>query len=364
MHNKGLVRFLRCQIHQMRSSARPIGRASVASLSVGAAVLLAGGVCAPAYAADFYAGRTITVVVGYTAGGGYDVYARLLAKHMGRHIPGSPGFVVQNMPGAGSLKSANYLYGVAPKDGTSIGTFGRGTAMEPLLGNAAATFDAAKFTWLGSITNESSVCAAWHTSPVKSWDDMVKKGFTAAGEGAGSDPDIFAAVLKNVLGAKIKVITGYPGGAEMALAIERGEVDGRCGWSWTSIKSTKPTWIPEKKLNVLVQLALDRNPEIPDAPLVTELAKTEQQQQIMKLIFSRQAMGRPYAAPPGLPADRKVALRTAFDATMKDPAFVAEAKKQILEVSPVNGDALDTMIGDIYGSPKEVIQAARAGVGR
>jgi tripartite-type tricarboxylate transporter receptor subunit TctC len=268
------------------------------------------------------------------------------------------------MPGAGSLKSANYLYGVAPKDGSAIGTFGRGIAMEPLLGNDAAQFDAAKFTWLGSVTNESSVCAAWHTSSVKSWDDMMNKGFTAAGEGAGSDPDIFAAVIKNVLGAKIKVVTGYPGGAEMALAIERGEVDGRCGWSWTSIKSTKPTWIPEKKLNILVQLSLDRNPEIPDAPLVTDLAKTEEQHQIMKLIFSRQAMGRPYAAPPGLPADRKVALRKAFDDTMKDQAFVDEAKKQILEVSPVDGDALDKMILDIYSSPKAVIQAARAGVGR
>jgi tripartite-type tricarboxylate transporter receptor subunit TctC len=346
----------------------PIARPHVTTLSLGltaALFTLVQGAPARADAvSDFYAGRTVNIVVGYTSGGGYDVYARLLAKHMGKHLPGNPSFIVQNMPGAGSLKAANYLYAVAPKDGSTIGTIGRGIPMEPLLGNEAAQFDASKFTWLGSITNESSVCAAWHTSSTKSWNDMLNREFTAAGEGSGSDPDIFAAVLKNVLGAKIKVVTGYPGGAEMALAIERGEVDGRCGWSWTSIKSTKPTWISEKKLNILVQLSLERNPEIPDAPLVTDLAKNDEQIQVMKLIFSRQEMGRPYMAPPGISQERKLALRKAFDEATRDVDFVDEAKKQTLEVSPVNGDVIDALLRDIYNSPKQVVEAARAAIAK
>ncbi len=183
---------------------------------------------APAAAqADYYKGKTITITVGYTSGGGYDVIARILSRYMGNQISGNPSMVVQNMPGAGSLKSANYIYSVAPKDGTQIGTFGRGIPMEPLLGNDEAKFDATKFTWVGSTSAETSVCAAWHTSKVKTWDDMLKHDFTAAGEGSGSDPDIFAAIVKNVFGAKLKLVTVYPGDAEMAVAVGRGEVDVR-----------------------------------------------------------------------------------------------------------------------------------------
>ena len=194
--------------------------------------------------ADFYKGKTITVIVGYTAGGGYDLYARALSRHMGRHLPGNSNFIVQNITGAGSLNAANNLYNVAAKDGTAFGTFGRGLAMEPLIGTARVQFDATKFTWLGSGTNEISLCATWHTSPIKTWQDALKEQFTVGGEGAGSDPDTYAAFVRNVFGVKLRLVTGYHGTSDIILAIERGEVDGRCGWSWSSVKSTRPSWKP------------------------------------------------------------------------------------------------------------------------
>lgn len=323
------------------------------------AVLCVSSHSVPARAqADFYKDKTITVVVGYTAGGGYDVMTRILVKYMGSYIPGKPTMVVQNMPGAGSLKAVNFLYAAAPKDGTTFGTFGRGIPMEPLLGNKAAQFEATKFTWLGSVSSETSVCAAWHTSKIKTWDDMLKMEFTAAGEGSGSDPDIFAAIVKNVFGAKLRLVTGYPGGAEMALAVERGEVDGRCGWSWSSIKSTRPTWVPEKKLIPLIVLSLHKNPELPAVPVITEFANP-QQMQILKLFFARQEMGRPFAAPPNIPNERAAALRDAFDSTMKDKAFVAEIERNKLDVLPVSGAEIERLLTDVYSSPPEIAAAAR-----
>jgi len=186
--------------------------------------------------ADFYRGRSVTLFIGYSAGGGYDAYGRVLARHLGKHIPGGPSVVVQNMPGAGSLRCANFLYNLAPRDGTAIGHFSRGLAMEPLIGTSPTQFDARRFGWLGSGTDEVSIFVTWHSSAVKSWDDALIKPFTVAGEGSGSDPDVFSAVLKNAFGARLKLVSGYPGSAEVALAIERGEVDGRVGWSWSSLK--------------------------------------------------------------------------------------------------------------------------------
>jgi tripartite-type tricarboxylate transporter receptor subunit TctC len=311
--------------------------------------------------ADFYRGRSISILVGYSAGGGYDMYARTLARHMGRHIPGNPTFIPQNMTGAGSLNAANYIYNVAPKDGTAFGTFARGLAMEPLIGTAKVQFDATRFTWLGSGTNEMSVCATWHTSPIKTWNDALKTQFAVGGEGAGSDPDTFAALVKNVFGAKVKLITGYHGTSDIVLAIERGEVDGRCGWSWSSIKSTKPSWVAEKKLNILVQLAMQKSPELAGVPLITDFAN-DRQKQVLKLVLSRQVMGRPFAAPPGLPEDRKQALRKAFDETMKDPAFLEEAKKMKLDVNPVSGADIDKLVAELYRSPKDVVDEARIAI--
>src|SRR5262249_10557285 len=265
--------------------------------------------------ADFYRGKTITLLIGYTSGGGYDLYARVLARHMGRHILGNPTIVPQNMPGAGSLRVAGFLYSAAPKDGTTFGMFGRGIAIEPLIGASGAQFDARRFTWLGSGSDQVSLCASWHMSQVKTWDDMLKTPFTVGGEGPGSDPDVFAIMLKNLLGVKLKLVSGYPGGPEINLAVERGELDARCGWAWSSIKITKPDWLAEKKINLLVQMALKKSADLPDVPLVMDQARSERERLILRLMLSRQAMGWPFIAPPDLPAERATALRQAFDDT-------------------------------------------------
>ncbi|HTP83023.1 MAG TPA: tripartite tricarboxylate transporter substrate-binding protein [Alphaproteobacteria bacterium] len=335
------------------------GRAGWILLSV---AVLAAAAARAATVEEFYRGRTVSVVIGYSVAGGYDRYGRVLSRHMGAHIPGNPTVVPQNMPGAGSLRAANYLYNAAPKDGSTFGIFTRGMAMEPLLGNAAAQFDARKFTWIGSIANEVSVCTSWHTSKVKTWADAMTTPFTVGGEGSGSDPDIFAIVLRNVFGARIRLVSGYPGTNEMALAMQRGEIDGRCGWSLTSIKAQQPQWIPEKKLNLLVQLGLTRSPELPDVPFILDEAPGERQRQVLRLIFSRQVMGRPFAAPPDIPPERAAALRRAFDDTMKDPAFLDEAARTGLEVNPETGTTLAALVDDLYRSPPDVVAGARAAI--
>ena len=326
------------------------------SASIAVALTLA----APARAQsveDFYRGRSITVLVGFTAGGGYDLYARLLGRHMGRHVPGNPTMVVQNMPGAGSMKATQYVYGVAPKDGLTLATVSRGMVTEPLLN--AANFDATKLTWLGTITSETSVCATWKTSPVKTWDDMFKREFSLGGSAVGADPDTFALIMRNVFGAKVKLVTGYPGGNDINLAMERSEVDGRCGWSWTSLKSQKQ-WLPN--INVLVQFNLEKNADLPDVPVALERATSDEQRQVLRLLIAGQYVGRPFFTSPDIPADRKAALRSAFDATMKDPQFLAEATKTDMEISPVSGATLDTFVADIYKTPKDVVAKAAAAV--
>jgi len=306
---------------------------------------------------DFYRGKTVTILVGFTAGGGYDLYARLLGRHIGRHIPGNPTVVVQNMPGAGSLKATQYIYGVAPKDGTVLATVSRGMVTDPLL--ADAKFDATKLTWAGSITSETSVCANWKTSPVKTWDDMFKREFTLGGSNIGADPDNFALILRNVFGAKVRLVTGYPGGNDINLAMERHEVDGRCGWSWTSLKSQK-NWLPQ--VNLLAQFSLKKDPELKDIPAALDRAAGEEQRQVLRLVIAGQFVGRPFFAPPGIPDDRKAALRTAFDATMKDPQFLEEAAKLDLEISPVGAAEIDAFLADVYRTPKDVIAKAIAAI--
>jgi tripartite-type tricarboxylate transporter receptor subunit TctC len=312
--------------------------------------------------ADFYHGRTVTLFVGYSVGGGYDNYARVLARHLGNHIPGNPSVLPQNMPGAGSLRALNYLYNAAPKDGSAIGTFGRGLAMEPLIGSSPTQFDARKLLWLGSGSDEISLCGTWHASRVKSWNDMQTVPFTVGGEGSGSDPDIFAAMMKNVFGVKLRIVSGYPGSAEVALAVERGEVDGRCGWSLSSLRQMRPDWLATRQFKPIVQLNLTKSPELPEVPAITELATSETQRQILKLVLSRQSMARPFAAPPGLPADRAAALRAAFDRTMADQEFIAEAKAAGLEVNPVSGVEIERLVGELYQTPPDVVAKAKAAV--
>jgi tripartite-type tricarboxylate transporter receptor subunit TctC len=307
---------------------------------------------------EFYKGKTVSLVVGFSVGGGYDLYARHLARHMGKHIPGQPAIVTQNMAGAGSLRAANYIYTAAPKDGTAFGTFSRTTGINPLL-ESGATFDGTKFTWLGSVTDDTSLCVTWHTSPVKTWKDFVEKPVTLGGQGPSSEPDIFARLYKNVFGAPVKLVAGYPGTNEIMLAMERGEVDGLCGLSWSTIKGRHAAWLRDKKINLLVQAAFKKEPEIDAAvPLVMEQATNTEQTQILRLILAAQEMARPFAAPPGIPDDRKAALIAAFDATMKDPEFLADAKKLNIDVAPVSAATLDKLLAELYATPKDVVKKA------
>jgi tripartite-type tricarboxylate transporter receptor subunit TctC len=308
---------------------------------------------------DFYKGKTVSLVIGYSVGGGYDAYGRLLARHLGKYIPGQPNVLAQNMTGAGSLKAATYIYSVAPKDGLAIGTFSRSLAIAPLLNKAE--FDSTKFTWIGSVTDEVSLCVTRNDSPVKTFNDLLAKPSTFGGEGAGSDPNVFALLYRNVFGAKIKLVQGYPGTNEIQLATERGEVDGLCGLSWSTLKGRYPHWLGERKANILVQAGIKTQAELPHVPTATDLAKDPEQRQILNLILIGQAMARPFAAPPGIPADRKAALIAAFDRTMRDPDFLAEAVRLNFEVNPVTAARLDALLAEAYATPKDVVaKAAKA----
>ena len=309
---------------------------------------------------DFYKGKNVDIYIGYSVGGAYDLYARFLARHMGKHIPGNPNVVPKNMEGAGSLRLANWLYNVAPKDGTAFGIIGRGTGFDPLLGNKAAQFDATKYTWIGSANNEVSICVAWHTSPVKKFDDLLTHELIVGGTSSSADTDQFPRITNGVLGTKMKVVTGYPGGNEIGLAMERGEVHGRCGWSWSSVKSTHQKWLDDKKFNILVQLALEKHSDLPQVPLIVDLAKTDEQRQILHLIFARQVMGRPFAAPPNVPPARAKALRDAFMATMQDKDFLADAAKAQMEITPVPGEEIQKLVTTIYGVAPEIAKKTSA----
>jgi tripartite-type tricarboxylate transporter receptor subunit TctC len=308
---------------------------------------------------DFYRGKNVTMVIGYSVGGGYDLYGRLVARHLGKHILGQPTIVPQNREGAGSMRAALYIYGAAPKDGTVIGTFSRSMAVAPLL--QEAQFDASKFSWLGSVSTDVNVCMTWHTSAVKTWDDMLTKPAKIGGLGAGADPDIFALMFKNVFGAKFQLVSGYPGTNDVALAMERGEVDGMCGLSWSTVKTRHGDWLAGKKVNIPVQAGLHKENDIANVPLVMDLVKTPEQTQIVRLILASQEMARPFVAPPGIPDDRRRALIEAFDTTMKDPDFLADAEKMKADVNPVSAAAIDALLAEVYKTPKDVIaKAAKA----
>lgn len=329
---------------------------------VAAAVVVLGVTGAQANpVADFYTGKNVNVLIGYSAGGGYDLYARLLSRHMGKHIPGRPGMVAQNMPGAGSLKVATFLYSVAPKDGTAIGTFGRGMPIFPLL--FTPEFDGTKFGYLGSITKDTSVCITWHTSPIKNWNDLMTKPSAFGGEGKGADPDMFATLIRDGFKAKLKLVSGYPGTADMTLAMERGELDGLCGISMSTINAAHSAWLTQKKINVVLQIATEKHRAIPDTPLITDLATSPSQKMVLDVAVAPQTMARPFVSPPDIPAARLNALQEAFDRTMKDPDFLADAERMKLDVNPVTGAEIAEIVKKLYAAPKEVLQQASAYMG-
>lgn len=308
---------------------------------------------------DFYKGRTVTLIAGYSSGGGFDRYARVVANHIGRHIPGQPHIVVQNMPGAGSTRAANYVFNVAPKDGSVISLI-RAPVIEPLVGDKGAAFVSTQYTWLGSGASDLTVCALLGNPKVRTMADAVRHEFTLGGLGPGSDEDMYAKILKKLFGLKIKLVTGYPGGAELILAVERGEIDGRCGWAFSSIKISKPDWIAQKKLKIINVLALERSPELPTTPAVMEFATNDRQKQILKFVLNAQTLGRPFAAPPNIPADRAAALRKAFDETMVDPALLAEMTAQKLEVNHIRWQAMERLLRGLYSTPKAIVAETRA----
>ena len=314
---------------------------------------------AAATEADFYAGKSIQLLIGFSTGGGYDIYARTLARHMGRHIPGNPRLIPQNMPGAGSLKAVNFLYNAAAKDGTVIAGFAPGVVVEPLLGRSEGTqFEAPKFTWLGSISQEVSVCAFMTSAGIKSWADMQTKRYVIGASGGGAESDVFPNVLRKLFKLPLKIVTGYPGGTEIILAMERREVDGRCGWSWTSLLSRSKALLDGNQIDITLQIGLQKDKALASVPLIMDLTDDPQKRAALKLIVSRQSIARPFAAPPGVPADRAGLLRAAFDATMNDPEFRAEARDLNLDVEPVSGAEVEALLREAYASPPEVVKLA------
>ncbi|MFZ3353123.1 MAG: hypothetical protein WA268_19910 [Xanthobacteraceae bacterium] len=342
-------------MHQLAYRARCL----MACVPIAAALILAlTRVAAANDVEDFYRGRTLTVLISYSVGGGYDLYARLLAHYLGRHIPGNPNVVPQNMPGAGGLRAANYLFSAAPKDGSMIGTFSRSIPTMPLVTPQDAHFDGRKFSWIGSMSSDTSLCLTGVKSKVKTFNDMLTMPVIMGGQFAAADSDIYAHLYKNIFGAKIKLVSGYPGTNDITLAMERGEVDGICGLSWGTLKVAHPDWMKNKSVNLLVQAALKKDPELPSVPLALDLIDDPQKKQILYITFAPQQIGRPFAAPPGIPADRHAALSKAFDDTMKDPALLAEAAKEKMDIAPMTGGEVGELVDKLYAIPPDVIAKA------
>ena len=315
-------------------------------------------------AQDFYKSKELTIYTGSAPGGPYDAYARLLARHLVRNIPGNPTVIVQSMPGASGRRMMGYMQNVAPKDGTVIAAPQRAVPFDPLT-EADSHFDAQKFDWLGSANNETNVCMVWHTSALRTFDDLYTREMVVGTSGPSSTDAIYPNVMNNLFGTKFRVVTGYKGAAETNIAMERGEVDGRCGISWDTLVSLNEEWLREKRIRLLVQFALDKNPELPEVPSVFDFAKTDEQRQILAFWATPNKIGRPFALPPGTPPDRVALMRRAFEATMKDPQLLAEAGKMKLAVDSVGGEEVTRLIDQIYALPKEIIaKAAQASKGR
>jgi tripartite-type tricarboxylate transporter receptor subunit TctC len=304
----------------------------------------------------YFKGKTVTIAVGGTAGGGIDIGARMVARYIGNHLPGRPNVTPALMPGAGGVRLLEHLRQVAPKDGTYIGAFATGPIIEPLISTRPVAYKTSDFTAIGALEKDVSFCATWHASPIKTIQDAMKREATVAGTGAASSTDIFPLALNATLGTKFKLITGYVGTQETIIAIERGETDGRCGWGWSSLKSEKPDWVRDKKLNMLVQLSLTKHPEAMDVPLAIDLIPDEAGKQMMKVLVAPQDITRPYLAPPGMPADRVREVRAAFMATMKDEGYRAEFIKLMGdEPTPTSGEDMQKLLNEIYATPPAVI---------
>ncbi len=308
---------------------------------------------------DFYTDRQVTMLLSTGAGGTYAAYAIAFAPHLADHIPGNPNIIVDYMPGAGGIRAMNYLYSNAPQDGSVIAIVHSSVPYAPLYGIAAARFDSMQMNWIGGLNSTTGICVAWHESDIKIWDDLFDKEFFVGSTGAGSQMEILPQMINKLFGTNITVIPGYTGGNDVFVAMERGEVDGRCGGLVSGINSTRPDWFPEKKVSIPVQIALERSLKFPDVPALGEFAKDEQTRQILQLILSPMGMFGPMLAPPGVPADRVAALRVAFHAAITDPAFVAAAERIRIEVNEVDSDTLIGLLTAAYAMPPPIVEAAR-----
>ena len=327
-------------------------------LAVFAALL---AIAPPAHAqkADF-SGQKITLAIGSTTGGAYDLYGRLVARHLGNHLPGNPTVVPQNMPGAGNLIAVNWLYNVAPKDGTAIAIVQNTAPFENLMGNANARFDARKFNWLASLNGYTAVAIVWHTAPFMTAQDLLDKPSLLGASGATSDVTIWPLLLNELIGTKAKIVKGYPGTAGIALAIERGEVQGSIGEDWDGLKVSRQRWVSDRLIRVLMQLTLSKHPDLPDAPLVTDFARNAESRAILEFFIGRQQYGRPFFAPPGLPAPVVAAYREAFVALVNDPAFRRDAAQSQATLDLARGETVAAFVDRLHATPKAVLERAIA----
>jgi tripartite-type tricarboxylate transporter receptor subunit TctC len=319
----------------------------------------------PAAAADYYAGKTIDLVVGNYPGGGFDIYARAVGRHLGRNIPGNPTIVVKNMPGAGSAKAGYHVGTVAPKDGLSIGAITPGAIIGPLLDDKPETsFDPLKVTYLGTANAGARICATYTTSKIKRFDDALANRIVLGGVSPGDAVHDYAYLIKRTTNAHVEVVAGYKGTLDLALAMERGEIDGVCGWDWSSAKSQKPDWIKDGKLNILAQLGPTENAELTakGVPAIWKFIKDDAARKVHEMVVSQQAFTRPYFIATGTPAELVSTLRTAFDATMRDPQFLADSEKMRIDISPLPGATVQELIQKLYATPKDVAERAKAAI--
>jgi len=327
-----------------------------------AAFAIAALAAGPATAQDYYAGRTIELIVGGASGGGYDIYARAVARHMSRHIPGNPAIVVKNMPGAGSTKAGIYISTVAPRDGASMGALMPGAIIGPLLEDKPVTkFDPTKVIYIGTADSGVRVCATFQTSKIRTFADAQKQKSILGASAAGGATRDYAYLHNHTAGTRFDVVTGYKGTVDIALAMERGEVDGLCGWDWSSVKSQKGDWVRDKLLNVLVQVGLEPQPELTGmgVPPIWNFIKAETDRKVAELVVSQQVFQRSYIVPPGTPPAQVKILRTAFDATVKDPQFLADAAKMKISITPLSGQQVQDLVAKLYATPRELVERAR-----
>jgi tripartite-type tricarboxylate transporter receptor subunit TctC len=336
------------------------GTASIAALFLGA---IFSTQLAADPVADFYRGKRISMLVGSEAGGGYDAYARLVARHLGRFIPGKPDFIVQNMPGGGGIRVTNNLYNIAAKDGTAMGTVQRAILTTPLLDarNPEVHFDPLKFKWLGSLNTETGLIVVWNTAPHKEMKDLFEKELLVGS--SGPTTDFMPLFLNNVLGTKFNIISGYKGSNDVYLAVERGEVQGRISNGWAGDKNVLQPWVDAKKVRFLAQLSTAKSSLFPDVPLILDFARNERERQAMELILSNQLWGRPFVMPPDVPEERFQAVRKAFADMMKDPEFLAEAKKANIDIDVVTGDEIDMVLRRVYATPPDIVEVVRKAIG-